>query len=42
MAAMGSPDDRQIDGIGGATTLTSKVVVLSLSNHHWADIDFRD
>ncbi|WP_061545921.1 4-oxalomesaconate tautomerase [Cylindrospermopsis raciborskii] len=40
LAAMGSPDDRQIDGIGGATTLTSKVVVLSLSNHHWADIDF--
>jgi 2-methylaconitate cis-trans-isomerase PrpF len=29
LAAMGSPDARQIDGLGGATTLTSKVVILS-------------
>lgn len=40
LAAMGSPDQRQIDGIGGATTLTSKVAILSVSNHPWADIDF--
>ncbi len=26
---MGSPDARQIDGLGGATTLTSKVAVVS-------------
>jgi len=29
LAAMGSPDARQIDGIGGATTLTSKVCIVS-------------
>jgi 2-methylaconitate cis-trans-isomerase PrpF len=29
LAAMGSPDTRQIDGIGGATTLTSKVCIVS-------------
>ncbi|WP_016952162.1 4-oxalomesaconate tautomerase [Anabaena sp. PCC 7108] len=40
LAAMGSPDDRQIDGIGGATTVTSKVAILSPSDHPWADIDF--
>ena len=40
LAAMGSPDDRQIDGIGGATTLTSKVAIVSLSDHPWADVDY--
>ena len=40
LATMGSPDERQIDGIGGATTLTSKVVIFSPSHHDWADIDF--
>jgi 4-oxalomesaconate tautomerase len=40
LAVMGSPDERQIDGIGGATTLTSKVGILSPSNHPWADVDF--
>jgi len=40
LAAMGSPDERQIDGIGGATTLTNKVALLSPSDHPWADIDF--
>ena len=29
IAVMGSPDARQIDGIGGATPLTSKVAVIS-------------
>jgi 2-methylaconitate cis-trans-isomerase PrpF len=29
LAAMGSPDARQIDGLGGATTLTSKVAIVS-------------
>jgi 4-oxalomesaconate tautomerase len=40
LAVMGSPDQRQIDGIGGATTLTSKIAILSASNHPWADVDF--
>ena len=40
LAAMGSPDDRQIDGIGGATTLTSKVAIVSPSDHPWADVDY--
>ncbi|WP_372624210.1 4-oxalomesaconate tautomerase [Falsiroseomonas sp.] len=29
LAAVGSPDARQIDGIGGATTLTTKVAIVS-------------
>lgn len=29
LAAVGSPDPRQIDGLGGATTLTTKVVIIS-------------
>jgi len=29
LAVMGSPDNRQIDGIGGATTITSKVAIVS-------------
>jgi 2-methylaconitate cis-trans-isomerase PrpF len=40
LAAMGSPDDRQIDGIGGATPLTSKVAIISPSGHDWADVDY--
>ena len=31
LAAMGSPDDREIDGLGGAHPLTSKVAVVSPS-----------
>lgn len=40
LAVMGSPDELQIDGIGGATALTSKVALISPSSHAWADIDF--
>lgn len=40
LAAMGSPDEMQIDGVGGATSLTSKVAILSPSTHPWADIDY--
>ena len=40
LAAMGSPDPRQIDGIGGAHPLTSKVAILSPSDHAQADIDY--
>lgn len=37
---MGSPDTRQIDGMGGATPLTSKVAVISTSQRSDADIDY--
>lgn len=37
---MGSPDPRQIDGIGGADPLTSKVAVISPSLREDADVDY--
>ncbi|WP_108500917.1 4-oxalomesaconate tautomerase [Paracoccus indicus] len=37
---MGSPDPRQIDGIGGADPLTSKVAILSRSSREDADVDY--
>jgi 4-oxalomesaconate tautomerase len=37
---MGTPDPRQIDGLGGSTSLTSKVAVISRSQHPESDIDF--
>lgn len=37
---MGSPDPRQIDGIGGAHPLTSKVAVVSRSQDGSADVDY--
>jgi len=37
---MGSPDARQIDGIGGAHPLTSKVAVISRSARPDADVDY--
>jgi 4-oxalomesaconate tautomerase len=37
---MGSPDARQIDGIGGAHPLTSKVAVISGSVRPDADVDY--
>lgn len=37
---MGSPDPRQIDGIGGADPLTSKVAVLSPPTRSDADVDY--
>jgi len=40
LAVMGSPDARQIDGIGGATSLTSKVAVISPSADPKIDIDY--
>lgn len=40
LAAMGSPDVRQIDGVGGAHPLTSKVAVISTSTHAQADVDY--
>jgi 4-oxalomesaconate tautomerase len=40
LAAMGSPDVRQIDGVGGAHPLTSKVAVVSRSERADADVDY--
>lgn len=40
LAMMGSPDIRQIDGVGGAHPLTSKVAVLSPPTRTDADIDY--
>lgn len=40
LAIMGSPDRRQIDGIGGANPLTSKVGIVSVSNTPGVDLNF--
>jgi 4-oxalomesaconate tautomerase len=40
LGVMGSPDVRQIDGVGGATPLTSKVAVVGVSDRADADIDY--
>jgi len=40
LAAMGSPHARQIDGIGGGDTLTSKVVIVSPSSRADIDIEY--
>jgi 4-oxalomesaconate tautomerase len=40
LALMGSPDKRQVDGLGGAHPLTSKVAIISKSNLAGCDIDF--
>jgi 4-oxalomesaconate tautomerase len=40
LAAMGSPDPRQIDGIGGADSLTSKVAIISKSARAGVDVDY--
>ena len=40
LAVMGSPDVRQIDGIGGADTLTSKVAMVQPSAREGVDVDY--
>ena len=40
LRVMGSGDPRQIDGIGGAHPLTSKVAVVSRSADDQADLDY--
>ncbi len=40
LSVMGSPDPRQVDGLGGAHPLTSKVAVVSRARTPGADIDF--
>lgn len=37
---MGSPDDKQIDGMGGANPLTSKIAVVKPSSREDADVDY--
>jgi len=40
LRVMGSPDPRQIDGMGGADPLTSKVAVVSKSDRAGVDVDY--
>ena len=40
LRVMGSPDPRQIDGLGGADPLTSKVAVVSKSARAGVDVDY--
>ena len=40
LAAMGSPDPREIDGMGGAHPLTSKVAVIKPSRRPDIDVDY--
>ncbi|ESQ91020.1 4-oxalomesaconate tautomerase [Asticcacaulis benevestitus] len=40
LAALGSPDARQIDGMGGAHPLTSKIAIVSKSERADADVDY--
>ena len=40
LRVMGSPDPRQIDGMGGADPLTSKVALVSKSARQGVDIDY--
>ena len=40
LGIMGSPDPRQIDGMGGADPLTSKVAVVSPSARDGVDVDY--
>ena len=40
LGIMGSPDPRQIDGMGGADALTSKVAVVAPSSRTGVDVDY--
>ncbi len=40
LAAFGSPDPRQIDGVGGAHPLTSKVAIVERSRRPDVDVDY--
>ena len=40
LSAFGSPDRRQIDGMGGANTSTSKVAIISKSQRPGIDVDY--
>ena len=40
LRVMGSPDSRQIDGVGGAHPLTSKVAIVKKSERDGVDVDY--
>lgn len=40
LSLMGSPDPRQIDGLGGADPLTSKICIIGPGAEHDADVDY--
>jgi 4-oxalomesaconate tautomerase len=40
LAVMGSPHEIQVDGIGGAHSVTSKVAIIGKSKHPEADVDY--
>lgn len=40
LSVMGSPDPRQIDGIGGADPLTSKIAIVTKSKRPGIDVDY--
>lgn len=40
LKVFGSPDVRQIDGLGGADPLTSKLAIIGKSKHPEADVDY--
>ena len=40
LSAMGSPDVKQIDGLGGAASVTSKVAIIRPSDRADADVDY--
>lgn len=40
LSIFGSPDVRQIDGLGGADPLTSKMAIIGPSSHPQADVDY--
>jgi methylitaconate Delta-isomerase len=40
LALFGSPDPRQIDGLGGADILTSKVAIIGAPSRSGADVDY--
>ncbi len=40
LSVMGSPDARQIDGLGGADPLTSKVAIVAKSSRPGIDVDY--
>ncbi|MEX2453550.1 MAG: 4-oxalomesaconate tautomerase [Rhodospirillaceae bacterium] len=40
LAAFGSPDSRQVDGVGGTTSVTSKTCIISPSARDDCDVDY--
>jgi len=40
LKVMGSPDMKQINGLGGATSVTSKVAIIKVSSRPDADVDY--